>query len=240
MVAFIDINPNDALAHSELRVGLDVGGLYISSDPIGLQGGLNTYGYVGGSPLQLTDPKGLFAPLLAGALGGSAGAGVGVAVGGGGSWGASLGGLAIAGGISGVLAMAFGDDAAGNVDADSWEEFCGKCKATDTRSIARAKAYAYVGMSPGQGKDFLPWSDYNLPYGNKTFKRTKVYADFMQQNYQNGFLNFGEYMNKDYGVEEHALGHPDIPGGKNHDCPHFLAKKPGMPDMEFPYQPGTP
>ena len=39
-------------------------GRYIESDPIGLEGGLNTYGYVGADPLVATDEYGLTTDIL--------------------------------------------------------------------------------------------------------------------------------------------------------------------------------
>jgi RHS repeat-associated protein len=57
-------DPGLGLQYLEQRYYDPAVGRFISPDPIGLEGGLNLYGYVGNDPVMYTDPTGEIAPLV--------------------------------------------------------------------------------------------------------------------------------------------------------------------------------
>jgi RHS repeat-associated protein len=63
----IDLNIG-LLAYNYYRTYDPLLGRYLESDPIGVEGGLNTYGYVAQNPLTMADPTGEIANVVAGAV----------------------------------------------------------------------------------------------------------------------------------------------------------------------------
>jgi RHS repeat-associated protein len=62
------VDAETGLFYNRYRYYDPAGGRYITQDPIGLAGGVNLYGYVGGDPVQLVDPLGLVVPLVVAGL----------------------------------------------------------------------------------------------------------------------------------------------------------------------------
>ena len=94
-------------------------GRFISEDPIGFDGGINLYAYVGGNPIMLVDPNGEFANFIAGGVWGSVSGGIGGLIASGGDWESGLKGALVGAAVGAVnpFGSYLAGAAAGNVVA---------------------------------------------------------------------------------------------------------------------------
>lgn len=187
-------------------------GRYIESDPIGLMGGIATYGYVDSAPLNLVDPLGLEESTVT-------------------SWCRQYP-LACARTMNGAGAAASAAGAAAALSRVKPPEDCPDECGPDTRFQAYMKALSWAGMGIGTEGQPIPWSQYRGRGGvNYTYVRQNGGSNY-------GY----EYPNSKARIFNHPDGHPDQTGEgfpDHHKCPHFHAVNAQGIEAYFEYKRGT-
>lgn len=202
-------------------------GRYSQSDPIGLQGGLSTFGYALQNPLLYSDPLGLSsvgACALPANIVACQAAGIGLR--GNAGNGVVQGAAGVAGAAAAAAGLKVGLDS-GDPDDCGDNDDCGP----DTRFVALQKAFAWAGLSIGDEGDPIPWDMYRGRGGvNYTYVR------------QHGGGNYGYSRGKVIKVYNHPDGHPHQVGGthpSHHNCPHFHSTNARGEERIFNYKRGT-